>query len=301
MNELNKFLFIIIVLFIYSFFIEPSRLVVKTQDIYLPNIDKRLDGIKIGVMSDMHIGTTFVNYKKAEKVISKMNSKNPDLVFLLGDLDAKSISKNYANKEITTLLNKLNAKYGVYSVLGNHDYAPVNIVRNILNNSDVTLLENESKYIKINGAMLRIAGFKDLWHSYINPDEILGDDDGVTTFVLAHNPDSFPYMPRFVSLTLSGHTHGGEVYFPLIGSFTVPSEFGDRYRKGHIVERGKHLFVSGGVATLSHLRFCNPPEIIILTIHPETEKTETKGISKHTRKNYIDTIHKGLVFIRSNM
>lgn len=283
------FIFILLGLFIYSFFIEPNMLLVKTKDIYLPNLNPKFDGVKIGVVSDLHIGTTFANLKKVDSVIDKINSSNPDLIFLLGDLDAKSVSRYYTNKEITDELNKFRAKYGVISIMGNHDYAPGGVIRSIVNSSDITLLENESTNIQINGEVLRIVGFKDLWHCYLNPEYIIGGYNGVTTMVLAHNPDSFPEIPNFVSLTLSGHTHGGEVNIPLFGSITVPSKYGDKYRKGYIVENNKHLYVSGGVATLSHLRFCNPPEITILTIHPQTEKTkiENTGIKKFIRKSVL--------------
>ena len=283
----------LIFLFIYSFFIEPNRLVVNTQDIFLPHLDKRLDGLKIGVVSDLHIGSFCVDLKRAENIVEKTNSYNPDLVFLLGDLDAKSVSRHYSDAEIVRVLNKFKSKYGVFSVLGNHDYNPPNIIRDIITASNVVLLENQSKYVNINGTTLKIVGFKDLWHCHIDTNEILGNYNNISTFVLTHNPDSFPDIPDFVSLTLCGHTHGGEVFIPLIGSFTVPSEYGDKYRKGYIVEKGKHLYVSGGVATLSHLRFCNPPEITILTVHPQTEETniENKGLKKYIRKNYIDVIY----------
>lgn len=288
---MKKFLFIltIIGLFIYAFCIEPNMLLVKTKDIYLPNLDPKLDGIKIGVVSDLHIGTTFVNLNKVDKVITEINSYNPDLIFLLGDLDAKSISRHYKNEQIIEKLNKFHSKYGIFSILGNHDYGHKNIIRNITLKSNITLLENETKNIQINGAILRIVGFKDLWHHYLNPEYIIGNNDNISTIVLAHNPDSFPDIPNFVCLTLSGHTHGGEVYIPLFGSITVPSNYGDKYRKGYIVENYKHLYVSGGVATLSHFRFCNPPEITILTIHPQTEKTKIQntGLKKYIRKSIL--------------
>ncbi len=288
---MKKFLFIltIIGLFLYGFFIEPSLLLVKTKDVYLPNLNPKLDGVKIGVVADLHIGTTFVNLEKVDKVIKKVNSYNTDLIFLLGDLDAKSISRHYNEEQIIEKLNKFHAKYGVISILGNHDYEPENIIRDITLKSNVSLLENETKNVQINGVTLRVVGFKDLWHHYLNPGYIIGNDNKTSTIVLAHNPDSFPDVPNFVCLTLSGHTHGGEVCIPVFGSITVPSKYGDKYRKGYIVENGKHLYVSGGVATLSHLRFCNPPEITILTIHPQTEKTkiENTGLKKHIRKSIL--------------
>lgn len=68
------FIFILLGLFIYAFFIEPNMLLVKTKDIYLPNLNPKFDGVKIGVVSDLHIGTSFVNIKKVDTVISKVNA-----------------------------------------------------------------------------------------------------------------------------------------------------------------------------------------------------------------------------------
>ena len=95
-------------------------------------------------------------------------------------------------------------------------------------------------------------------------------------------------MPDFVSLTLSGHTHGGETVFPIIGSFDVPSKYGQRYRKGYIVENNKHLYVSGGIATTSRMRFLNPPEIVILELYAQTPKTTVLNTKPITgiNKNY---------------
>jgi predicted MPP superfamily phosphohydrolase len=80
--------------------------------------------------------------------------------------------------------------------------------------------------------------------------------------LLAHEPDVFPRVPERVALTLSGHTHGGQVrilgYSPI-----VPSRYGNRYAYGHIVERDRHLVVSGGLGcTGLPVRFGVPPEIV---------------------------------------
>lgn len=91
------------------------------------------------------------------------------------------------------------------------------------------------------------------------------DDDPV--LLLTHNPDIFPDVPPRVSLTLAGHTHGGQVNFPFFGRLVVPSRYGQRYAMGHVVEGGRHLFVSGGVGTsILPVRFRVPPEIVVITI-----------------------------------
>ena len=84
---------------------------------------------------------------------------------------------------------------------------------------------------------------------------------------LAHNPDVFPRLPQSVPLLLAGHTHGGQVRFPFIGSVIHPSNYGQRYARGHIYESGHHLFVTTGIGTsIVRVRFNVPPEIVLLTV-----------------------------------
>jgi hypothetical protein len=86
---------------------------------------------------------------------------------------------------------------------------------------------------------------------------------------LTHNPDIFPLVPPRVAITLAGHTHGGQVYLPLIGRPIVPSRYGQRYAIGHIEEGGRHLFVTSGIATsIIPVRFLVPPEIVIARLKP---------------------------------
>ena len=85
--------------------------------------------------------------------------------------------------------------------------------------------------------------------------------------MLAHEPDIFPHVPERVSLTLAGHTHGGQIRVPFLRDAQVPSAFGSRFAYGHIVEDERHMIVSGGLGTsIVPVRFGVPPEIVHLTI-----------------------------------
>jgi len=101
-------------------------------------------------------------------------------------------------------------------------------------------------------------------------------DAGAPVILLTHTPDVFPEVPASVALTLAGHTHGGQVYIPGIGRPVVPSRFGDRYAYGHIVEEGRHLFVSAGIGTaILPLRFLTPPELVVITLTPAPAAKQT--------------------------
>jgi predicted MPP superfamily phosphohydrolase len=88
---------------------------------------------------------------------------------------------------------------------------------------------------------------------------------------LTHNPDIFPGLSQSVPLLIAGHTHGGQVNLPFIGTPIVPSRFGSKYTAGHVFENGHHLFITTGIGTsILPVRFRVAPEIVILTINPKS-------------------------------
>jgi predicted MPP superfamily phosphohydrolase len=91
--------------------------------------------------------------------------------------------------------------------------------------------------------------------------------EDAAVLLLSHDPDAFPMVPRRVALTLSGHTHGGQVGIPLVRRPFVPSHYGERYVRGHVAEDGRHLYVTSGVGTSGiPVRLFMPPEIVILSL-----------------------------------
>lgn len=259
-----------------TFYIEPNILLTNTKKLYIPNWHKDLNGFKIALVTDIHLGTKYVDMKKLKRIVKNINSQKPDIIIICGDLDAKSVSlSNYSSKEIANVLKGFKAEYGVFAVMGNHDYEPIKIVRKIYKDANIPILDNQYKTVEVNNQKIVVFGLKDFWHYKVNPSKVLANcDKTLPTIVLSHNPDTFVQMPNFVSLTLSGHTHGGEIVFPFIGSCIVPSNYGNRYRFGYIVENNKHLFVSRGVATLGYGRFLSPSEINILKLYAQKEKAK---------------------------
>jgi len=116
---------------------------------------------------------------------------------------------------------------------------------------------------------LWIAGLADAWTRPQDIEATLGQiPPGHTVIALTHNPDVFVNIPPSVALTLAGHTHGGQVNLPFLGRLVVPSDYGQRFAAGHIVEDGKQLFVTTGIGTsVFPVRFRVPPEIVLLTLN----------------------------------
>jgi hypothetical protein len=149
-------------------------------------------------------------------------------------------------------------------------------IRGALRAAGITVLEDESARLGGgNGgpgadAPFWVTGVSDLLRA---PHDLLGAlamvTDDAPVILFTHNPDLFPEVPARVSLTLAGHTHGGQVRLPFVGRPIVPSIYGQRFAAGHVVEEGRHLYVATGLGTsILPVRFLVPPEIVVLELHP---------------------------------
>ena len=259
------------VLAVWSFLIEPNRLIVHPETIQITNWPPELAGLRIAVISDIHTGAPFVNDKKLKEIVDRTNALNPDLIVLLGDyMSPNSWHSHRVEPEVTaTDLKSLKAPLGVYSVLGNHAWwYNGERVRRAFEQNGIRVLEDEVTEIKWREKSFWLVGLADLWTRPQHIEETIAKvPPGSTIIALTHNPDIFPRLPQSVPLLIAGHTHGGQVNLPFIGTPIVPSRFGAKYTAGHVFENGHHMFVTTGIGTsILPVRFRVPPEIVILTV-----------------------------------
>jgi predicted MPP superfamily phosphohydrolase len=255
----------------YALWWEPRRLVVRRPSLRLPRWPPELDGLRVGLISDLHAGGPHVDVDRVGRVVSEMNRHAPDVVALLGDfVDPEvALGEPVAPESVARRLGGLRAPLGVFAVLGNHDWAHGGLRMSCaLREAGISVLEDEAAPLPATGRDLWIAGVGDLRERDPDLDAALAAvPEHAPVLLLTHDPDLFPQVPERVSLTLSGHTHGGQVDLPLLRRRTIPSRFGDRYAGGHVEEDGRNLYVSRGIGT-AHLpvRFRAPPEIAILAL-----------------------------------
>ena len=246
--------------FIWAVFVEPYKLKVKTYQVKKPS----LSGLKIALVSDLHINPH--QQKWLEEVVSKVNEQKPDIILLGGDfVKGHKLESSMDINKIAKNLGNLKAKYGIYAVLGNHDwwYGGQNVAQ-ALEQNGIKVLNNQNILIPNPYQDLYLAGVEDATTRAPNLFEALNNTQE-PVILLSHNPDIFPKVPEQVFLTLAGHTHGGQINIPFYGPILTSSKFGRRYAYGKIEENNHTLIVSRGIGTsILPMRFFCPPEITLI-------------------------------------
>ncbi len=252
---------IIILIILYSLFIEPNRLKVNHYVIQ----DMQLKGLKIVFASDFHIKSN--QQERLNKIIKLINAENPDLVLSVGDfVYGHNENKTMSIENIAKELGKVQSKYGFYTTLGNHDgWYGTERITEALQENGIVVLENENVLIQVKDKTLYIAGVEDLMTG--NPDIYKAFNKAKTPIIfLTHTPDIFPELSEFANITLAGHTHGGQVRFPLLGPICTASKYGDEYSHGLIVlANGNKIITTKGIGTsILPIRFNCVPEIVVI-------------------------------------
>ncbi len=232
--------------------------------------------LTIAVVADLHAGGPNMLLPRVAEVVDRTNALGCDLVVLLGDFFAHHpfVTEIVPHHAWAGELKRLRAPYGVYAIYGNHDWwYDIVGVRNALAGIHMPVLENDALLLGEPDRRFWLAGLGDQIAIRLGHNKFRGVDDlpgtlaKVTTddpvVLLVHEPDIFTEVPDRVSLTLAGHTHGGQVRVPFVKPFWAPSQYGARFAYGHIVENDRHLIVSGGIGTsIVPLRLGVPPEIV---------------------------------------
>src|SRR5580698_9405812 len=263
----------------YAGAIEPMELIVTR---YAPKLPAWPAGHKlsIAVIADIHAGGPNMTLAHIRHIVDTANALQPDLTVLLGDYIAthRFVTERVPDPVWAAELARLVAPQGVWAILGNHDWwHDLHGVRSALADVRIPVLENDAVLLGPEGRRFWLAGLGDQEAYRVGRGQFVGVDDLPLTMsriktddpvlLLAHEPDIFPQVSKRVALTLSGHTHGGQIRIPFIWPHYVPSRYGARFAYGHIVEDDRHLIVSGGLGTsIIPARLGVPPEVLHITL-----------------------------------
>ncbi len=249
--------------------------------------------LRIVALSDIHASEPWLDAKRLASICARANELAPDLIVLLGDYRTGMRFKLRETPiaDWVAALQTLRAPLGVHAILGNHDYweepevqqrrAGPTLAEIGLETAGIPVYVNRAARLEKDGRGFWLAGLGDLvaflpgWWAAGQSGRYGMDDLPATlaqlttdepAILMSHVPDIFPQVPDRVALTLSGHTHGGQVR--LFGySPVVPSEYGNRFAYGHVIEDERHLIVSSGLGfSKIPVRLGAPPELVVVEL-----------------------------------
>lgn len=253
--------------------------------------------LRVALVADIHACRPWMMPRRIAKIVAAVMAETPDLILLLGDYIGDHLVRagNLRPDAWAAPLAGLSAPLGVHAILGNHDgwrYAPdgapikgSTLAQPALEAVGIPVYENSARRVDLGGGGgFWLAGLGSQsarpsnWAPWVGVDDLdvclAGIDNDAPVILMAHEPDVFPHVPDRVFLTVSGHTHGGQIRFGGVAP-VVPSRFRNRYAYGHVTETGpeghlRHLIVSGGLGDSGlPIRLGVPPEIVLLTLQTE--------------------------------
>jgi predicted MPP superfamily phosphohydrolase len=232
--------------------------------------------LSIAVIADIHAAGPNMGRKRLREVVETANGLDCELILLLGDYVGHHVfvTEQVPNLVWAAELARLRAPLGVYAIYGNHDWwHGIEGIRAAFASVGIPVLENDVVHLGVPGRRFWLAGLGCTIAHRLGHGRFRGIDDLPGTLakiatddpalLMVHEPDVFIHVPARISLTIAGHTHGGQIRVPGLWGHWVPSAYGTRFAYGHIVEDDRHLVVSGGLGVSAvPLRLGVPPEIV---------------------------------------
>jgi predicted MPP superfamily phosphohydrolase len=265
----------------YAFAVEPRfRLVVTEYDLATPKWTHETP-LRIVALADIHACEPWMPASRVRAIVQEANALHGDIIVLLGDFTAglgRFRTSKVPAQEWGEALAELSAPLGVHAIPGNHDWwTDIDEVTGALAEAGIAVYQNRAQRFSTPAPFWlsgtdSIVAHRTPEHGRFHgahdvPGTLAQITDDAPAVHMAHEPDLFVSLPDRFAVTLSGHTHGGQVRLPFIGRPVVPSSYGQRFAYGHIREKGRDLIVSGGLGcSILPVRFGVPPEITVVTL-----------------------------------
>lgn len=243
----------------YGGLYERHHLGLTRADVPCAALPPGLDGLRIGLITDTHY-SAFTSLSFIERAVAMVQQDAPDLIVLGGDY----VTHQHARyiRDAATPFARLEARHGVFAVLGNHDDG-IEVPR-VLGRAGVTVLDDARTRLSVRGETIDLIGLE-YWTRSLESLRRLARGRAPFTILLAHDPRRLREAAELrLPLVLSGHTHGGQIALPIVGALAARKY---PVAEGLAREGATSLFVSRGVGTvLLPCRIECPPEVAILTL-----------------------------------
>ncbi len=256
----------------YARYWEPFAIQVTELELPIRHLPASMVNKRLIQVSDLHVGPV-VDPRHLEHAFAQLHNLSGDMLVVTGDfvsydrtMEPWSILKSLFN-------NLPEFRLGIYGIVGNHDYgedwSQPDVAHKLFETmADTPLQFLHNDVVDIDG--FQLAGVGDLWTESYDPESMFAKlDPEQAKLVLCHNPDAIdrPEFRHYDSWMLSGHTHGGQCWFPLVGTPIVPVR-NRRYNQGALVsDSGKaRLYINSGLGYTRQIRFMVPPEITVFTL-----------------------------------
>lgn len=253
---------------------EIHEFTIERIEIRLRRLPRLLDGFRLVQISDIHFND-FTHANHLRRTVNAANTEHPDLAVFTGDFVSEpdfSPHKRRAAENAwpcAQVLRDLQATHGRFAVLGNHEMrTDPEIVMDALNTNGITVLRNSSVAIQAGSAHLWLAGTDDALDGHPDLDLTLQNVPREECVVMAvHEPDFADRVSRYpVDLQISGHSHGGQIRFPLIGPLYLPG-MAQKYPMGYYRVANLQLYTNRGLGVIGlPVRFRCPPELTVITL-----------------------------------
>lgn len=268
-------LILLLTFILYDYF-EITTLETTYYEITSDKIPDSFNDFKIAHFTDFH--NTKIK-KLTTKLIDQLKKESPNIIVITGDL----IDNNETEASLK-LIQEIKTIAPLYYIPGNHEAQireTYNIFEEKLKSDGVIVLRNEIENIEINNDKINIIGIDD--PEFFSPSSILNEDETIFrstldrlttnidtyTILLSHRPEYFnDYISHNIDLTLTGHTHGGQIRMPALGAIYAPNQgFFPKYDKGIFTKDNKSMIISSGIGTTGlPLRILNKPELVIVKL-----------------------------------
>lgn len=263
-------------IFFYSIYISVDRVSISYETIASNKIPKSMNDVTIAFFSDIKYNE-FMSKTRLSDMISKLNTTNPDIVIFGGDIFSnpeENTPDSNMSKDITTILKSIEAPLGKFAVLGDQDNINKDtkkIVSQILYDSDFEILSDHTIRLRNeNNDSISLIGLNNLINGNPKPEEAMKNvNENEFNILVTHCPDAVSKSGinlEYINLAMTGHSLGGQIYLPIIGSIYT-EEGATAYNRGQYDINGSKLYVSNGLGTTKiDMRLMTPPQILVFRL-----------------------------------